>query len=101
MYANDTAYTDQSMANVTAYLDGMLNGTTDGSGEEEPEIPIMQITDAKQQTNGMVGKTIVIDEKNNKIMVPKGFKIGCVCVDRFCSTRKSICVDTSRNIYKR
>ena len=75
MYANDTAYTDQSMANVTAYLDGMLNGTTDGSGEEEPEIPIMQITDAKQQTNGMVGKTIVIDEKNNKIMVPKGFKI--------------------------
>ena len=34
MYANDTAYTDQSMANVTAYLDGMLNGTTGGSGEE-------------------------------------------------------------------
>ena len=39
MYENDTAYTDQSMANVTAYLDGMLNGTIDGSGSgtEEPE----------------------------------------------------------------
>ena len=30
MYANDTAYTDQAMANATAYLDEMLNGVTGG-----------------------------------------------------------------------
>ena len=38
MYANDTAYTDQSMANATAYLDEMLNGVT-GGGTELPEEP--------------------------------------------------------------
>ena len=38
MYANDTAYTDQSMANATAYLDEMLNGV-EGGGTEEPEEP--------------------------------------------------------------
>ena len=77
MYANDTAYTDQSMANATAYLDEMLNGVTGGGTEvpEEPEIPTMQIADAKQQNDGMTEKTIVIDGKNNEIMVPKGFKI--------------------------
>ena len=74
MYANDTAYTDQSMANATAYLDEMLNGVT-GGGTEEPEIPTMPISDAKQQNDEMTEKTIVIDEKENKIVVPKGFKI--------------------------
>ena len=38
MYANDTAYTDQSMANATAYLDEMLNGVT-GGGTDKPEEP--------------------------------------------------------------
>ncbi len=77
MYANDTAYTDQSMANATAYLDEMLNGVAGGGTEvpEEPEISTMQIADAKQQNDGMTEKTIVIDGKNNEIMVPKGFKI--------------------------
>ena len=74
MYANDTAYTDLSMANVVGYLAGILNGVA-GGGTEEPEIPTMPISDAKQQDNGMTEKTIVIDGKNNKIMVPKGFKI--------------------------
>ena len=74
MYANDTAYTDQAMANATAYLDEMLNGVT-GGGTDKPEIPTMPISEAKQQNDGMTEKTIVIDEKNNEIMVPKGFKI--------------------------
>ena len=38
MYANDTAYTDESMANAAAYLDEMLNGVT-GGGTDEPEEP--------------------------------------------------------------
>ena len=38
MYANDTAYTDSSMANVVGYLDEMLNGVT-GGGTDEPEEP--------------------------------------------------------------
>ena len=77
MYANDTTYTDQSMANVVGYLDGILNGVTGGGTEvpEKPEIPTMPISDAKQQDNGMTEKTIVIDGKNNEIMIPKGFKI--------------------------
>ena len=36
MYANDTAYTDQSMANATAYLDEMLNGVAGGGTDEPP-----------------------------------------------------------------
>ena len=55
MYANDTAYTDQSMANVTAYLDGMLNGTIDGSGsgtdEPEPEPDTMGPTITNIETS--------------------------------------------------
>ena len=41
MYANDTAYTDQSMANATAYLDEMLNGVEGGTEpEDQPEEPV-------------------------------------------------------------
>ena len=49
--------------------------TAGGSGADEPEIPTMPISDAKQQTSGMTEKTIVIDAEDNKITVPKGFKI--------------------------
>ena len=82
MYANDTAYTDQSMANATAYLDEMLNGVAGGSGTDEggdePETPVQTattVTEAKQNGLPFADKTVITDEKGNKITIPKGFKI--------------------------
>ena len=79
MYANDTAYTDQSMANATAYLDEMLNGVAGGgSTGDEPETPVQTattVTEAKQNGLPFADKTVITDEKGNKITIPKGFKI--------------------------
>ena len=74
-YTNDTEYEGELSANVEAYIDEYIAGVNGGSSGEGTEIPTMSISDAKEQTRGMAEKTIVIDEKNNKIMVPKGFKI--------------------------
>ena len=80
-HANDTEYEEEARANLVAYMNEYiagLNGGSSGGGTdvpEEPEIPTMSISDAKQQTSGMTEKTIVIDEKGNKITIPKGFKI--------------------------
>ena len=68
MYANDTAYTDQSMANATAYLDEMLNGVAGESGTgDEPEIP--EVPSEWDQTI----VTPVLSEDNQWVPVPKGF----------------------------
>ena len=71
MYANDTAYTDQSMANATAYLDEMLNGVEGGSGTDEggdePETP--EIPSEWDQTI----VTPVLSDDNQWVPVPKGF----------------------------
>ena len=75
MYANDTAYTDQSMANATAYLDEMLNGVTGGGTEEPPVQTATTVTEAKQNGLPFADKTVITDEKGNKITIPKGFKI--------------------------
>ena len=72
MYANDTAYTDQSMANATAYLDEMLNGVT-GGGTEEPEQS--EVQKAKEEGTVFDEKTVITDGEKNKITIPKGFKI--------------------------
>ena len=79
MYANDTAYTDQSMANATAYLDEMLNGVAGGgSTGDEPETPVQTATtvaEAKQNGLPFADKTVITDGKDNEITIPKGFKI--------------------------
>lgn len=72
IYANDTAYTDQSMANATAYLDEMLNGVT-GGGTEEPEQS--EVQKAKEEGTVFDDKTVITDGEGNKITIPKGFKI--------------------------
>ena len=80
MYANDTAYTDQSMANATAYLDEMLNGVAGGSGTDEggdePEVPEQsEVQKAKEEGRVFADKTVITDGEGNKITIPKGFKI--------------------------
>ena len=64
MYANDTAYTDQSMANVVGYLDGMLNGVTGGSGNpDEPDTTPPSISLQTSSTENTITVTVTaIDE---------------------------------------
>lgn len=50
---------------VDKYMDGIINGN---------DMPILTMSEAKE-TEELVEKTIVIDEKNNEIIVPAGFKI--------------------------
>ncbi len=76
-YANDTSYTDESITNVESYLDEIINGVGSGNGgsgdgDGMPEIPM---SEAKGQEEGFSEKTIVVDNQNNKITVPEGFKI--------------------------
>ena len=76
-YANDTSYTDESITNVESYLDEIINGVGSGSGgsgggDGIPEIPM---SEAKGQDEGFSEKTIVVDNQNNKITVPGGFKV--------------------------
>ena len=73
-YANDTSYTDESITNVESYLDEIINGVGSGNGGGDgiPEIPM---SEAKGQDEAFSEKTIVVDNQNNKITVPAGFKI--------------------------
>ena len=64
-YANDTSYTDESITNVESYLDKIIS---------ENDMPILKMSEAKRKEK-FEEKTIVIDEKNNEIIVPEGFKI--------------------------
>ncbi len=72
MYANDTAYTDQAMANATAYLDEMLNGVTGGGTDDSEKSEVQK---AKEAGTVFDEKTVITDGEGNKITIPKGFKI--------------------------
>ena len=76
MYANDTAYTDQAMANAKAYLDEMLNGVT-GGGTDEPEIP--EVPSDWDQTI----VTPELSEDNQWVPVPKGFTASTIKEERY------------------
>ncbi len=61
-YANDTKYTEESLANVTAYLNGILDGNGGGNLPEEPFTP--QETPEPEQ-----GETELTDEdKENGVI---------------------------------
>ena len=51
MYANDTEYTDSSMANVVSYLDGILNGV-EGGETNDPEVPVIPGPTPEPPTGG-------------------------------------------------
>ena len=75
-YANDTSYTDESITNVESYLDEIINGVgSENGGSGEDGIPEIPMSEAKGQDEGFSEKTIVVDNQNNKITVPEGFKI--------------------------
>ena len=62
-------------ANLMAENSGTTQpgGNTEQGGDTEPEEPT--ISDAKEDEDGFTEKTTVVDNKNNKIVVPAGFKI--------------------------
>ena len=76
-YANDTEYTDESISNVTSYVDGVLSGLGIDAGGDEPEGGDTPTTVAEAIENEYVftGKTTIKDALNNTIYVPGGFHL--------------------------
>ena len=83
-YANDTKYTEESLSNVTAYLNGVLNGSNiGGDDDEEPIDPTEQVaTPIAEVTKGEeFSKTTKVEVPLNEsggtgtIYVPGGFGI--------------------------
>ncbi len=69
MYANDTAYTDESMANLTMYFDDMMNGTTGGSEtpggeEEEPDTTPPSISLQTSSTENTITVTVTATDES-------------------------------------
>ena len=57
-------------------MNNQPGGNTEQGGGTEPEEPKdPTISDAKEDEDRIYRKTTVIDNKNNKIVVPAGFKI--------------------------
>ena len=83
MYANDTAYTEGSIANVESYINGILlgtgSGTKPGNPDDNPDVPPTPEEPPKVEEikggEAFDDKTTVEDAKGNKIVVPGGFKI--------------------------
>ena len=69
--ANSTKYEEESTANLVVYMNEVMGGDS-GISDGIPEIPM---SEAKGQEEGFSEKTIVVDNQNNKITVPEGFKI--------------------------
>ena len=72
-YANDTEYEEEASANLVAYMNEYIAGLNGGSNPEEPEKSEVQT--AKEEGTVFSDKTVITDEKGNKITIPKGFKI--------------------------
>ena len=78
-YQNDEAYTDESVSNLTGYIDGLINGIEGGSGGgtgggsavDQTPTPIEEVT--KGENFGTTTK--VADETDDIFYVPGGFAI--------------------------
>ena len=77
-YANDTKYTEDSLSNVTSYLNEILNGTG-GSGEEptDPPTPTLPTTveEAKENETKYTDTTPITDDLGNTVYIPGGFHV--------------------------
>ena len=89
-YANDTAYTDESITNVESYLNDILagvggntgtGGETEPGGGTEPEEPKVPTTTEEAKPNdGQDGPvftdtTPITDDEGNKVVIPGGFHL--------------------------
>ena len=79
-YQNDEAYTDESVSNLTGYIDGLINGIEGGSGGggtgggsavDQTPTPIEEVTKGQNFST----TTKVADETDDIFYVPGGFAI--------------------------
>ena len=77
MTANSIAAEQEGMNSVMSeYLNVMAEDSEITPPDPPtPTDPTIEIADAKKETEGFTEKTKVIDEKDNVVMVPAGFKI--------------------------
>ena len=82
--ANSTDYESNGRANLVAYMNEYvagLKGEVSGGGTDEPDVPeepvqnATTVTEAKENGLPFEDKTVITDEKGNKITIPEGFKI--------------------------
>lgn len=72
-YANDTAYTDESLSNVESYIDGII-GENGGSEPEEPGTPTT-VEEAKKNESKFDKTTTIKDGQDNSVVIPGGFHV--------------------------
>ena len=80
--ANSTDYESNARANLVGFMNEFiadLNGGSSGGGTDEPDVPEepekSEVQTAKDEGTVFSEKTVITDEKGNKITIPKGFKI--------------------------
>ena len=73
-YANDTAYTEESLSNVESYIDGII-GENGGSGQGETTTVADLKPGEGEEVTILENTTPITDELNNTIYVPGGFGI--------------------------
>ena len=79
-YQNDEAYTDESVSNLTGYIDGLINGIEGGSGGSGTGDEVQKISDVKTPSGEDVNPftdpvTDLEDDFGNIVKVPAGFGI--------------------------
>ena len=73
-YANDTKYTEESLSNVTAYLNSVLNGSNIGDGDL-PEQTATTVAEARENGIQYLDTTPIKDDLENTVYIPGGFHI--------------------------
>ena len=81
-YQNDEAYTDESVTNLTGYIDGLINGIEGGTGggDTGDDDEVQKISDVKTPSGEDVEPftdpvTELKDDFGNIVKVPGGFGI--------------------------
>ena len=74
MYANDTAYTEGSIANVESYINGILDGTGIGGGGNPP-VQKSEVEIAKDSGEKFKDTTPIKDDSGDSVWIPGGFGV--------------------------
>ena len=68
-YANDTSYTDESLANVESYINGIIGGTGTGGSDKS------EVEEAIENGTEYASTTPIKDKFENTVYVPGGFNL--------------------------